>query len=632
MIQNYSYPPDFKELIKKIQNKYKDFDLLEHDGIGQQLDVNLFSKKFFGTITNNADISVDANANIEDKGIVQYVNELSKPLNRLNGCFLLWKYSRHFYDTKFADMIVEKHLTKEIYINDFSTYVYMFYCFNYSCMDVVLFGLPYVTKLPSEPPKNLSSYVGQIIQFATYAGNSQAGATGLADFLICFSWFVDKLYKENILIPKDYLNKQIKQEMQSFIFSVNQPFRGGAQSLFINVSIYDSVFLTKLCSEYVFPDGTNPNPVTIQYLQNLFVDIMNDTLTKAPVTFPVTTACFSVDENRKIQDEEFLNFISEKNKKFGFINIYAGKTSTLSSCCRLRSDTEIEFQNSFGSGGTKIGSLGVCTINLPRLAFNSKNTEDFLSRVTESVEICSKVNQVKRHIIKKRIENNQYPLYTFNFVNLKKQYSTCGLIGLYEAIEILGMNICEENGLLFCEKLLNIINKINDIQTLKYKYPHNTEQIPGENVAVVTAEADRLLGFNKKYKLYSNQFIPLTVDVDIIERIRIQGRLDKHMSGGSILHINITDQITDIEFMKKLIRFTIESGVVYHAINYNLQSCKNKHISVGKNEICPECGEKNILNHTRVVGFLTTTKNWGKIRREIDYPNRTWIESKNIHV
>lgn len=116
----------------------------------------------------------------------------------------------------------------------------------------------------------------------------------------------------------------------------------GNQSPFTNVSIYDDYFLDSLLPGYSY-DGKIPNKEIVKKIQELFVDIMNKEMKRTPVTFPVTTACFSIDEDGSIQDEEFLKFISEKNLEFGFINLYCGKSSTLSSCCRLRSDTENRF-------------------------------------------------------------------------------------------------------------------------------------------------------------------------------------------------------------------------------------------------------------------------------------------------
>ena len=154
------------------------------------------------------------------------------------------------------------------------------------------------------------------------------------------------------------------------------------------------------------------------------------------------------------------------------------------------------------------------------------------------------------------------------------------------------------------------------------------EQVPSENSAIKLAQADKLLEYNKEYEIYSNQFIPLITKADILDRIKLQGMFDKHMSGGAICHINITERIESKEFMKKLIVEAVDKGVIYFAVNYNLQQCKIGHISVGKSSKCPICGEKITDNFTRVVGFLTNTKNWHWKRREKDYPNRVWYEEK----
>jgi len=630
MINNYSYPQEFKDLLRDIQKKY-DVDLLELDGIGKQLDVNEFSKKFFSKrrVQNTADISVDANANIEDVSVLQYVSEVSKPVHRLNSYFLLWKYAKELYTEEFANKVVTLQLTKAIYINDFHM-LQTAYCFNFSCMDVVFNGLPFTKKVRSEPAKNLSSFMGQMINFITTAGNNIAGACGVADLLVCASWYVDKLRKENKDIPKEFLDKQISQEIQSFVYSVNQPFRGGIQSFFTNITVFDDAFLNKICDEYIFPDGQKANINTIKELQIIYVDLMNDILKKSPITFPVTTAAFGIDDKGKILDESFLKFISEKNIEYGFMNIYAGKTSTFSSCCRLRNDSGTEYFNSFGSGSTKIGSCGVVTINLPRVAYESKSVEDFYERVQEKVEIASKVNRIKRHIIKMRIDGGHYPLYTLGFMDLKKQYSTCGLVGINEACEIMGFDILTKEGQLFVTDMLDIINRVNAIQEKKFKYPANSEQVPAETSGIKLAEADKLLGYNKKYALYSNQFIPLTTKADLYDRIKIQGLFDKHMTGGAICHLNVVDRITDASYMEKLIRHAIEMGVVYFAVNYNLQECKKNHITVGKNEKCPTCGEEITGNFLRVVGFLTEVKNWHIVRREIDYPERQWYSEDKL--
>lgn len=124
----------------------------------------------------------------------------------------------------------------------------------------------------------------------------------------------------------------VKENLVSFIYTINQPMRAN-QSPFTNVSVYDDVFLDKLVDDYIFPDGSSPNKEIIKKIQEMYLDIMNDELRRTPLTFPVTTACFSIDSENNINDESFLKMIAEKNKEFGFINIYCGDSSTLSSCC-----------------------------------------------------------------------------------------------------------------------------------------------------------------------------------------------------------------------------------------------------------------------------------------------------------
>lgn len=397
-------------------------------------------------------------------------------------------------------------------------------------------------------------------------------------------------------------------------------------SPFTNIGIFDGEFLESMCKEYIFNDGSSPNIKTIMELQKIFLDTMNEELERTPLTFPVTTACFSVDEEKNIKDEKFLEFISKRNKKFGFINIYCGESSTLSSCCRLRSDRKNEYFNSFGSGSSKIGSLGVVTINLPRLAIKFPKEEVFLQELEKLVVIAGQINNSKREIVKKRIDNGNHPLYTLEFMELSKQYSTCGVCGFNETIELLGENILEEKGVELGIKILDKINDTNDQLQALYKNPHNCEQIPAEGTAVKLADKDRLLGYQDSYVLYSNQFIPLTTNASLLDRIRLQGVFDAHFSGGAICHLNVEQQVENWEDIADLIRMSAKKGVIYFAINYTLAECEHGHMSVTKGDKCNICGG-NIINHyMRVVGFITNVKNWIKTRREVDYPNRQFYD------
>ena len=575
-LESQSYKKDFKDLMLGLEKKYG-ADLIEENGIGSQLDISKSSKKFFKAFTT-ADVSVDANANVTDKSVISHKIETAKPFHLINSYYRLWKEIKKIETKEKADWIVESQIKGRMYINDFVGFSSaMAYCFNYSTYDTATMGIPSVFdgRGGSEPPKNLMSFLGQIELFSLIAGNSTLGATGLADLLIVIAIYMDKMLqnKEDAHVPM-VDDKACWQYMESmltgFIYRLNQPYRG-SQSLFSNVSVYDSNFIDGMLEgdaySIIIDDVKySAKKEIVQKVQEIYLDIMNREMARKPITFPVTTACFSIDENNEIQDDAFLKFISEKNLKFGFINIYAGKSSTLSSCCRLRSERDNgEYFNSFGSGSTKIGSLGVATGNLPQLATICKGAEnpsdEFLHRIKDLVLDCQLVNQAKRNIIKRTIKAGSQPLYSLGYMELKRQYSTFGVIGLYEALEILGYDIMTKEGQDYVLEILNVINTTNKELQDKYKAPQNCEQIPGENVSVKLAKKDRALGYNDKYTLYSNQFIPLIKRVNMFDRIAIQALFDKHFSGGAICHLNVNQEINDVDTMQNLIHSSVKSNL-----------------------------------------------------------------------
>ena len=627
MYLRVDFDNEFEDLILHLRSKYGK-EMLDLDGIGKQLDMATFGKQFFSTKHNTADMSVDANANVDDSTVVAYENELPKPYMRLNSLYLLWKGCRKFYGTEFANRVVEGQISGDFYINDLSN-VQKPYCYNFSAYDLMTKGLPFVKKIDSLPPKHLSSFCGQMVHFTSYASNQVMGAVGLADLLIVMSYYVGKELNE-YPTNKEYIWRQVKQELQSLIFSMNQPFRGGLQSGFYNISIYDDEFLKSMQKDYLFPDGSYPNIELVKKMQDLFVDLMNETLRKTTVTFPVTTLCLCVDENKNIKDQEFLNHMTKKNIEFGFMNIYAGTTGTLSSCCRLRSDKSnqyIGYTNSFGGASSQIGSYGVVTLNLPRASTKAKgDIEQFKNNVRELTQTAIRINHAKRDILMKRIELKALPLYDYGFMSMQKQYATTGLNGINEAIEFLGYDILTKEGQNICSEILQIVNEENDKADKKYEYAHNCEQTPSENSSIKLAQKDKLLKIQNTTELYSNQFIPLIINADMLDRIKLQGLFDSQFSGGAIAHLNIENQIKNYKLLVDLINMTVKKGVVYHAINYNLQRCENGHMTVGKSNICSICGKPITDNFTRAVGFLVNTKNLHKIRREFDYPNRQFYK------
>ena len=630
-LESQDYKEDFRDLMIKLSNKYGS-KIIDSCGIGKQLSMSEVSKKFFRAQTT-ADASVDGNANVSDKSVISHSIELAKPFHLINSYYRLWKELKKNKSKEYADYIIESQISGRLYVNDFvGVSTARCYCFNYSTYDIALLGISdeFDGRNGSVPPKNLMSFFGQLELFALIAGNSTLGATGLADLLIVASIFIDKILQTGEDSHVHYDEKGCWNYAEAllcgFIYRLNQPYRG-SQSLFTNVSIYDSTFIDNMLegdSYQLEIDGVTykAKKENIQKLQDIYLNIMNREMERKPLTFPVTTATFAVDDNNDIIDKEFLDYIAEKNLKFGFINIYSGKSSTLSSCCRLRSERDNEYFNSFGSGSTKIGSLAVATGNLPQLAFRTKDKDKFLEELKQLVIDCQTINNAKRNIVNRAIKAGVQPLYTLGYMSLKKQYSTFGVIGLYEALEILGMDIQTKEGQEYALKMLNLINDTNEELQKKFKYPHNCEQIPGENVAVKLASKDKLLGYNDKYTLYSNQFVPLIKRVNMLDRIEMQGLFDKHFSGGAICHLNMDQEITNKEVMRNLIETCAKRGVVYFAINFVLQECANRHLTVGNVDTCPICGEPITGKYTRVVGFLTKVDHWVETRRKEDFPNR----------
>ena len=636
-----SYDEGFCSLLERLRSAYP-AELFRLEGIHpDQLDINAVSRDYFKTSDRKgsatADHSIDPNANVSGRDVITFNYEVPKSLMKLNSLYNLWKTMKDLYGRDDADQAIEHEINGTLYINDVWD-IGRPYCFNYSTYDIALEGLNMGGRLTIDPPKSLNAFLRQVEQFTVYAANSTLGATGLADLLIVVSRYVDDIlttgYDHHVKIGKaPRVWTYVKESLTSLIYTLNWEFRGN-QSPFTNVSVYDRLFLEQLVPSYLI-GGTAPDIETVEKVQDLFLDAYNETLARTPITFPVVTACFSAGQGsdgggRTIQDKAFLKKIARHNLKYGFINIYCGESSTLSSCCRLRSSiSDLGYSNTFGAGSTKIGSLGAVTPNHPRLARTAEGSfPAFLGLLRQSTGTASRINHAKRTFIKDRIERGSLPLYTLGFMDLSRQYSTCGFTGLHEAMSILGFDMLTEEGLQAAEDTLTVINETNAKLSKLLGTPHNMEQVPAESSAVKLAKKDALLGLNPEgIPLYSNQFLPLWEEgADLLDRIRVQGRLDGHCTGGAICHLNVATAITDPAVMEALIHHAAESGAVYFAVNYQINRCAQGHMTVGRDDACPVCGAPVIDTFTRVVGFLTNTKHWNKTRREHDWPERTFAE------
>jgi len=313
-------------------------------------------------------------------------------------------------------------------------------------------------------------------------------------------------------------------------------------------------------------------------------------------------------------------------------NHYFSANGIYSHNCRLRNNFEKtkEYTNSFGVGGLSIGSHRVVTLNLPQLAYQAEDWEDYMKLLEYRISIAHDILDIHRETIQKHIDGGRLPLYRYHYMELSKQFSTLGFIGLHETLEIMGTNIFEENGKQHALDILGLMNKMNEAKTKKDGFIRNVEQVPGESAASNFARKDKII-FSEidGYQLYSNQYIPLVNNADMIDRINVQGMFDSGdtTGGGAILHINLDSQISKNQ-MEDIIRYAASNGVIYWAVNYGLSVCKNcGKTFIGKYDKSP-CHGAETEKWIRIVGFMVPVSSFSSDRK-IEYNDRQFYTIDN---
>lgn len=629
---NHSFDHHFASLLDKLEKKYGT-EMFELEGIDKKnLDIAKFTNKFLETQTT-ADISVDANANVDDTSILSWNYEFPKPLMKLNGLYFLWKDALKKHGIKRANKMIELEIAGGIRIHDLHGWM-MPYCYATSLSPIVFDGMPWVKNIKVKPVKHFLSLINNSIKYIYSLSTQCVGAIAVPDLLVYAEYFIRKDYGENWYEKDDIVNL-IKQLFQHWIYSVNDKARGN-QSPFVNVSVFDKYWRQAMFGEHTNPDFSKCNLDNLKRVQRLFVDVLIEQQEDNPFTFPVMTACQLKDaETGEILDKDWLDWIGEISVKNKLMNFYTSETcDSLSSCCRLRNNiqninnvNQQEYTNSFGVGGLNIGSHRVVCINLPQIAYiakySDKNDMQAFYNILESrIKIAQDILDIHRELLMRLIDNGNLPMYTHHCMDLSKQYSTLGFIGLYECLEILGLNMINEDGIAEGKKIIGLFNKLNADRTAKDGRIRNVEQIPGESAAVTFCLKDKLQFANTNdYDLYANQYIPLIKDALMTDRIRLQGEFDSSVSGGSILHIDIDQQLTKEQIID-IIQLCAKNNVIYFALDDCLAQCTScGKVHVGKFEKSP-CHAAPMNYFMRVVGFRTPVKAWNKTRRTKDFPRR----------
>ena len=626
---------DFERCLEDLKKKYgEDFEYI--NGVhSSQLDFSEFLSKFIQNDTM-ADATIDPNANARHKDIRSFMTEKGKSEDKLFGLNKIFLEIKEMWGLRTAKQWLEAEFSKALYLNDSSTASYFAYCWANDLTRLATEGLFFISDYNNQPPKHLTTFFDDVIEFVSFLSNRQSGAVGLPNILIWayYFWKNDVGNGYYLKDPDTYL----RQNFQKLIYRLNQPFLRIDQCAFTNISIFDRPYLESLFGGIEFPDGSFVIDQIEELIkcQKVFMEVVSDVRKEQMFTFPVLTYSLLYKDG-KFQDEEFARWASNHNIEWSDSNFFvSGDVGVLSNCCRLLSDTKkiSGFINSIGGTALSIGSCRVSTINLVRIAYESKfNKKKYIEILKDRVLLDCKALASMRYILKRNIEKGLLPNYQDGAVELDKQFCTIGGIGMYEVMDLFGLIESDEFGnksysdeaVEFATQILDTINDVKD--HFECDFTFNVEMIPAENCAGVICQADNLIYEQNKYYIYSNQWIPLTEKCTIQEKCRLGSLFDAKCGGGCIAHIDIENRFPNEETAWKMLNYVASKGVIYFAFTTKINVCQHKHSFIGT-KTCPVCGEQMTDQYARVVGFYTPVSGYQKIRKE-EFNARKWYDVLN---
>ena len=629
---------DFERAIGTLKDKYgEDLEIL--NGIHEsQMNFSDFIDAFVDK--NVADVTIDANANASNKDIASFRTEKGKAIDKMIAANKIFYELKKKYGLKVAKDWLETEYTGGFYLHDFPSTTYVPYCYAYDLGRLAREGLFFLNNYNSQPPKHLTTFIDDVIEFISFMSNRSSGAVGIPNILVWTYYFWKKDCETGYVINNpDYY---IRQSFQKLIYRLNQPFMRIDQSAFVNVSIFDREYYEALFGGLEFPDGTFAIDYVEEFIehQKIFMEVVSAIRQENMFTFPVLTYSL-LYKNGKFVDEEFARWCSDHNCKWNDSNFFvSGDVTTLSNCCRLLSDTSklSGFINSIGGTALSIGSVKVNTINLVHILYElgeDVTEKKYLNLLKKRTTLCCQVLDRVRHIIQRNVEKKLLPNYCDGGVEMDKQYCTVGILGLYETIEKFGYIRTDEfgnkfytdEGIEFAAKIFNVLNEIKDGFTDEYSF--NIESVPAEQAAVKLCAKDNILYDVHDNFIYSNQWIPLTEKCTINEKIRTSAILDNKCSGGAIAHINIDNNFPNADMAWEMLNYIASQGVIYFCYNTKINVCENHHGFVDS-DICPECGKNACDTYQRVVGFLTPSRSYSKERFR-EFSARQWYDTAAMY-
>ncbi len=590
------------------------------------------------------------------------VNEnsnMSYSLQGLNYYIYSTLIARYWLEEIYPADISEAHKGGDIHIHDLGSL--SVYCVGWDLEDLLIRGFGGVKeKVESKPPKHFRTALGQVVNFLFTLQGEAAGAVALSNFDTLLAPFIayDNLSYE-----------EVKQALQEFIFNLNIPTRTGFQTPFTNLS-FDLTCPEDLKDEQVIIGGKRM-PSTygefqkeMDILNSAFAEVMLEGDAKGKIfTFPIPTYSITKDfpwENIRLQK------IWEMTAKFGipyfanFVNSDLKPSDVRSMCCRLRLDNsavkqrmlELAFKKSedqnvlktrtgglFGSSPLT-GSIGVVTINIPRIAYLSKGEDDFFSRLNSILEIARDSLEIKRKVIEELTRRNLYPYSKFYLRSVfeltggywHNHFSTIGILGVHEAcVNFLGKGIDTEEGKEFAKKILNFIrDKLLEFQKETGNL-YNLEATPAEGASYRLARIDKkefrdifTSGSNEPFYTNSTQ-LPVDFKGDIWEILDHQDDLQTLYTGGTVLHLYLGESVDDPDLILDIVKkITNRYRLPYFSITPTFSVCEDHGFLKGEQWTCPYCGKEAEV-YSRVVGYYRPVRNWNKGKQE-EFRNRTLIK------
>ncbi len=510
------------------------------------------------------------------------------------------------------------------------------YCCGWDLTDLLLKGFRGVRgKVETTPAKHFRVALHQVVNFFYTLQGETAGAEALSNFDTLLAPFIRH---DNF----DY--KEVKQAMQEFIFGCNVPTRVGFQTPFTNITM-----------DLVVPENLREVPVIIggkaqketykefqpemDMLNQAFAEVMSEGDAAGRVfTFPIPT--YNITKNFN-WDNPVLKPVWEMTAKYGipyfanYINSEMKPEDARSMCCRLRLDNRELYKRGGGLFGASplTGSIGVVTINMPRIGYLSKTKKEFLNRLSQLMDLAKESLEIKRKTIETFTEKGLYPYAKFYLDGVKRMrgsywgnhFSTIGLIGMNEALlNFMDKNIATREGRKFALEVLDYMRERLVIYQESTGNMYNLEATPGEGTSYRLARMDKsqypdiiTAGDGEPYYTNSTQ-LPVNYTADLFEALKLQEDIQTRYTGGTVLHGFLGERISNPETVKSLIKKVFSKfHLPYFTVTPTFSICPTHGYINGEHFICPKCTiEQPCEVYSRIVGYLRPIQQWNKGKQQ----------------